>query len=116
MESAGGSVCGPPVEPVITETPSMRNSLLSVRLPLIESCDELNPPWLLMSLPEETPGVRASRFRTLRLGSGRSWTCEGVIVVPKDEVSVASWPWVEPSTVTVSATWPTCSVILMSAR
>ena len=92
MESAGGKVCGAPVEPLTTETPSIRNSLLSVRLPSIESCEELRPPWLVMSPPEETPGVRARRFRVLRLGSGRSCNWDGVMVLPSDELSDANWP------------------------
>jgi hypothetical protein len=80
------------VEPVTTETPSIKNSLFSVRLPSIESCEVLRPPWLVMSPPEETPGVRARRFRTLRLGRGRSCNCDGVMVLPSEELSVASWP------------------------
>lgn len=38
------------------------------------------------------PGVKASKFRTLRLGKGKFCTCDGVIVVPSEDVSVATLP------------------------
>src|ERR1700738_89046 len=72
MASADGRVCTPPVDPDTTETPSTVNSLLTVRLPLMES-------WLALILvaspPEETPAVSESRFSMFRLGSGRVCTC-----------------------------------------
>jgi hypothetical protein len=71
MASAGGSVCTPPVEPETTDTPSTVNSLFSVGLLSIESWLALAP---VASPPDEAPAVRDSRFRILRLGSGRSYT------------------------------------------
>src|SRR6516164_1093008 len=113
MASAGGRICTPPVEPETTETPSTINSLLTVRLPLNESWLAL---MLVASPPEETPAVRESRLRMLRLGNGRSCTWEGVITFPRDEVSVASWPSFVPTTVTDSDVPPACSVTLILAR
>ena len=113
MASADGSVWTPPVEPETTETPSTMNSLLTVRLPLNESWLALMP---VASPPEETPAVSESRFRILRLGIGRLSTCEGLITLPSEEVSVASWPSVVPTTVTDSVVPPGCSVTSMLAR
>src|ERR1700682_1706120 len=82
-----GRVCTPPVEPETTDTPSTVNSLLTVRLPLMESWLAL---MLVASPPEETPAVSDSKFRMFRLGSGRVCTCGVVVVVPSDELSVES--------------------------
>src|SRR6476646_4434508 len=74
MASAGGNVCTPPVDPETTETPSTINSLLTVRLPLMESWLAL---MLVASPPDDTPAVSDSRFSMLRFGSGRFCTCDG---------------------------------------
>jgi len=60
MASAGGRVWTPPVEPETTDTPSTVNSLLSVRLPLMDSWLALMP---VASPPEDTPAVSDSKLR-----------------------------------------------------
>src|SRR5882762_7461592 len=94
MASADGSVCTPPVDPETTDTPSTVNSLLSVRLPLMESWLALMP---VASPPEDTPAVSDSRLRILRFGKGRSCTWDGLMRFPSEEVSVESWPADSPA-------------------
>src|SRR5258708_38189674 len=112
MASAEGKVWTPPVDPETTDRPFTVNSLFTVRLPFIESWLAL---MLVASPPEETPAVRDNRLRILRFGSGRFWTCEGLMVVPSEELSVASCPAVWPATVTGSANAPGCRVVLIAA-
>src|SRR5439155_21358662 len=72
--SGEGRVTGGPVEAMIVETPFSRTSVLSVRLPLIESCEVLG---VLPAPPHAAPGTNANRLSVSRLCDGNSGTSLG---------------------------------------
>src|ERR1700721_2481597 len=78
-----GSVPGEPVEATMTETPFNKTSVLSVRLPLIESCEVFG---VSPAPPCAAQGMNSRRFSVARPCSGRFCTPSGEINVEMSKV------------------------------